>query len=92
MVETVDDSEPTRRPFYRARSITALAEAVQAMRTDAGKTQTELALDITSSRPTISRMERGMPVATDTLLDALTACGYELVLIPRGARLTVSPQ
>ena len=92
MAETVDESEPTHRPFYRARSVPALADAVQAMRTDAGKTQAELALDIGSSRPTISRMERGMPVATDTLLDALTACGYELVLVPRGSHLTVKPQ
>lgn len=31
IADTIDDSEPTRSPFYRARSVSALAEAVQAI-------------------------------------------------------------
>ncbi|NTW42575.1 MAG: type II toxin-antitoxin system HipA family toxin [Cellulomonadaceae bacterium] len=36
MVEAVDESEPTRLPFCRTRTVSALAKAVQAMRTYAG--------------------------------------------------------
>lgn len=79
----------TRRRFHRARSVDALGDAVQAARTARGLTQSELAQAIGSSRPTISRMERGLPTATDTLIEALTECGYELVVVPRGAPVTV---
>ncbi|MBI9113713.1 helix-turn-helix transcriptional regulator [Sanguibacter suaedae] len=79
-----------RARFFRARSASGLASAVQAVRTASGRTQTELAESIHSSRPTISRMERGLPTATDTLIDALTECGYELVVVPRGSRVTVA--
>ncbi len=81
----------TRRRFYRARTTGALGAAVQSARTASGRTQTDLAEVIGSSRPTVSRMERGQPTATDTLIAALTASGYELVVIPRGARITVKP-
>ena len=91
MVESLNESETTRRRFYRARSVDALASAVQSVRTASGRTQSELAAAIRSSRPTISRMERGLPTATDTLVDALTACGYELVVVPRGSLVTVQP-
>lgn len=72
-------------------SAAALATVVQSVRTANGRTQTELATAIGSSRPTISRMERGLPTATDTLVDALTECGYELVVVPRGSLVTVVP-
>jgi DNA-binding XRE family transcriptional regulator len=78
-----------RTRFFRARSASGLASAVRGVRTASGRTQTEMAEAIRSSRPTISRMERGLPTATDTLIDALTECGYELIVIPRGARVTV---
>lgn len=79
------------RPFYRARTLHALAAAVQGARQGRGLTQVDLALAIGSSRPTVSRMERGHPAATDTLLDALAECGYEVVVVPRGSRITVTP-
>ena len=91
MTEASNESEMTRRRFYRARSADALAAAVQAVRAETGTTQSEVAAAIGSSRPTISRMERGLPTATDTLVDALTACGYELVVVPRGSLITVTP-
>ena len=91
MIETPDASQTTHRRFYRARSATALADAVQSIRTASGKTQSDLARAIRSSRPTISRMERGLPTASDTLVDALTECGYEIVIVPRGSLVTVVP-
>lgn len=78
-----------RRRFYRARSTSALAEAVRSVRSSTGKTQSDVARAIHSSRPTISRMERGLPTSTDTLVDVLTECGYEIVVVPRGSVVTV---
>lgn len=91
MMDARDDSRPTHRRYYRARTTRALADAVRAVRTASGKSQTDLAEVIGSSRPTISRMERGQPIATDTVIDALTACGYELVVVPRGSLVIVVP-
>ena len=91
MIDRPSESETTHRRFYRARSATALATAVRSARSTSGMTQSELARAIRSSRPTISRMERGLPTATDTLIDALTQCGYELVVVPRGSLVTVEP-
>lgn len=89
MVRSADASDTTRRRFYRARSVDALADAVRSVRGTTGKTQDDVAQAVRSSRPTISRMERGLPTATDTLLDVLTECGYEIVVVPRGALVTV---
>ncbi|MCR1981520.1 helix-turn-helix domain-containing protein [Cellulosimicrobium cellulans] len=80
-------STPLR--WFRARTTTALGEAVRRARETTGLTQGELAERASSSRPTVSRLERGAPVASSTLLDVAAACGYELVLVPRGARLVV---
>jgi DNA-binding XRE family transcriptional regulator len=90
MSDEADESPLTQR-FYRARSTEALGHALQAVRVTAGHTQTDLARTIGSSRPTISRMENGNPTTTDTVLDALTACGYELVVLPRGSHIRVTP-
>lgn len=91
MAKDLSESETMHRRFYRARSAAALATAVRSVRSASGTTQSELAHAIRSSRPTISRMERGLPTATDTLIDALTECGYELVVVPRGSLVTVEP-
>ncbi|NDO89562.1 helix-turn-helix transcriptional regulator [Cellulosimicrobium cellulans] len=66
-----------------------MGEAVRRARETRGLTQSDLAERASSSRPTMSRLERGAPVASTTLLDVAAACGYELVLVPRGARLVV---
>lgn len=77
------------RSWFRARSATALGTAVQGARQDAGYNQSELAEHAGTSRPTVSRLERGQVVTTTTLLATLAACGYELVVVPRGARVHV---
>lgn len=89
MVNGADESPLTQR-FYRARSTEALGLALQAVRATAGHNQTDLARTIGSSRPTISRMENGNPTTTGTVLDALTACGYELIVVPRGSHVSVT--
>ncbi|MCG7288238.1 helix-turn-helix domain-containing protein [Cellulomonas sp. ACRRI] len=89
MTEHPDESRVTQR-FYRARSLPALAAALKGARAARGYTQDDLAAAIGSSRPTISRMERANAAGTDTLVDALSACGYELVVVPRGSTVRVT--
>lgn len=80
----------TSTPWFRARTADALGSAVRRARQVAVLSQDELARRASTSRPTVSRLERGSAVATSTLLDVAAACGYELILVPRGARLTVT--
>lgn len=89
MSTAVHESSVSRR-HYRARTLGALGSALQGTRAARGYTQDDLARVIGSSRPTISRMERGHAATTDTVLDALAACGYEIVVVPRGATVTVT--
>ncbi|MFC0645009.1 helix-turn-helix domain-containing protein [Cellulomonas phragmiteti] len=76
--------------WYRARSLPALGDAVRGAREVRGLTQDQLADMIGSSRPTLSRLERGQAVSAGTVLDALARCGYEVVVVPRGAQVSVS--
>lgn len=85
-----DASDPIRVRWYRARSLRALGQAVRGARETRGLTQDELADLIASSRPTLSRLERGHAVSAETVLDALARCGYEVVVVPRGAQVSVS--
>lgn len=80
----------TPKPWFRARTADALGSAVRRVRQVAVLSQDDLARRASTSRPTVSRLERGSAVATSTLLDVAAACGYELVLVPRGARLTIT--
>ena len=75
--------------WYRARTLESLGAAVAGIRGARGLTQTELGARSGSSRPTISRIERGEPASDETVLQALAAMGYELVAVPRGAVLKV---
>lgn len=75
--------------WYRVRSLTALGSAVAGTRRAAGLTQDDAAHRSGSSRPTISRLERGEPVGTQVVLDLLAETGHELVVVPRGARVRV---
>jgi len=77
------------RPWYRARSVAALGLAVRGVREASAITQAQLAVRVRTSRATISRIERGAPASSETLLAALAACGYELVVMPRDASLQV---
>lgn len=83
---------PSTQEWYRARSLAALGAAVKGAREAKGLTQEELASRTASSRPTISRLERGHAVSTDTLMAALTASGYELAAVPRGSRVRIGDQ
>ena len=75
--------------WFRARGLTALGAALKGARETAGLSQSELASLIESSRPTISRLERGVPVTTDVLTKALARAGYEIYVVPRDAHVRV---
>ena len=75
--------------WFRARGLTALGAAAKGARESAGLSQSELASLIDSSRPTISRLERGVPVTIDVLTKTLARAGYEIYVIPRTARVKV---
>lgn len=76
-------------PWFRVRSLQMLGSAVAEIRQAAGLSQSETAEMTHSSRPTISRMERGQQVSSATVIDVVAASGYDIVLVPRGARLRV---
>ena len=79
------------RSWYRARTGASLGRAMADIRRAAGLSQTDLAEAVRSSRPTISRMERGLPVSSEVLVELLTLTGYEILLVPRGSHTTVAP-
>ena len=83
--------EPAFR-WFRARTLGALGTAMSEVRRDSGFTQEQAGSLTGTSRPTISRMERGRPGPSSAVVDLLTACGYELVVVPRGARVIVEPR
>ena len=74
------------------QELAALGAAVKGAREAKGLTQDELASRTASSRPTISRLERGHAVSTNTLMAALIASGYELAAVPRGSRIRIGGQ
>jgi DNA-binding XRE family transcriptional regulator len=55
-----------------------------------GFRQDELAELIEVSRMTISRMERGLDVSMRTVVDALSECGYSVLVAPKFAKIEVS--
>lgn len=77
------------QPWFRARSARSLGEALAEIRKRAELSQSEAAELTRTSRPTVSRMERGLPVSSATILDLLEHTRYEVVLVPRGARVIV---
>jgi len=83
--------ESPQRLWYRARTRLALGAALQSIRQRTGASQDELAAQVRSSRPHLSRLERGTSPQVDVLLRLLDVQGYELVVVPRGSTITVDP-
>ena len=80
------------QPWFRARSARTLGDALAEIRKRAGLSQSDAAELTGTSRPTVSRMERGLPVSSATVLELLEHARYEIVLVPRGARVVVEEQ
>jgi len=77
------------QPWFRARTSRSLGDALAEIRKQAGLSQSAAAELTRTSRPTVSRMERGLPVSSATMLDLIEHACYEIVLVPRGARVIV---
>lgn len=69
-----------------------LGNALEQVRRTAGVTQVELAERLAVTRTTVIDMEKGRPAALRRLVDACSILGYDVVLVPRGARVEVSEQ
>lgn len=79
------------KPWYRARTPLLLGQAIAGARESAELKQADLATAIRSSRPTISRIETGSAASSKTILEALEALDYEMVIVPRGSHLAIRP-
>jgi DNA-binding XRE family transcriptional regulator len=75
--------------WLRPRGQDALAQAVSACRQAAGITQEDLARRLHVNRTTVIDMEAGRNSAMRRVGEALSLLGYDLVVVPRGARVTV---
>ncbi|WP_447925560.1 helix-turn-helix domain-containing protein [Georgenia muralis] len=75
--------------WYRSRTPEALGVAVAGMRETRGLTQSDLARKAGTSRPTISRLERGKAISDETVLNIVASMGYELIVVPRGYMVRV---
>jgi len=75
--------------MYHIRAVTSgdLGRAVKEMRLVRGLRQDELAQRVNVARMTISRMENGQDVNMRTVIDALSECGAEIVVVPKGTPL-----
>ncbi len=77
------------QPWYRVRTLASLGTAMAEIRKNAGLNQDDAAALAHASRPTMSRLERGAPSSTAVIIDLLASTGYEVLLVPRGSRVTV---
>ena len=75
--------------WFSARRRADLAAAIREMRDVTGFSQAQLADAIHSSRSSVSRMERGEDVALDVAMRSVEKLGYEIVVVPRGSKITV---
>jgi HTH-type transcriptional regulator / antitoxin HipB len=79
----------TQNTWFRGRTQRDLGAVIRELREASGENQERFAARIGSSRATVSRLERGEPIGTDTLLTALSRLGHEITVIPRGARIRI---
>lgn len=83
-------TDEAHEPWYRARSRDDIGSAVRKARKRQSANQVDLADRAGVSRSTVQRLERGDDVSVDALLSTLAELGLEAILVPRGARVTVS--
>ncbi|MFN6120482.1 MAG: helix-turn-helix transcriptional regulator [Actinomycetes bacterium] len=75
--------------WMRVTGSAGIGDALQHVRRAAGVTQAELAARLDVTRTTVIDMERGRPTAVARLVDSFSTLGYDIVLVPRGARVEV---
>ncbi len=76
--------------WIRVNGSRNLGEALEQVRRETGLTQAELAERLDVTRTTVIDMEKGRPAVLRRLVDGLSILGYDLVIVPRGARVSVA--
>jgi transcriptional regulator with XRE-family HTH domain len=77
------------RPWFWLRGDTGAGSALFGARRAAGLTQAQLAELLGIDRTTVIAMESGRSAAVSRLLQAFNQLGYDLIAVPRTARVTV---
>lgn len=78
--------------WYRARSPRDLGGALRSARASRSMTQAQFADLAALSRSTVQRLEHGSDVAISAVLIAVNELGYEVILVPQGSRIEISPR
>lgn len=76
--------------WLRTRGSNALSQAIIQCRQNSGFTQEQLARRLRVNRTTLLDMEAGRNTAITRAAEALSVLGYDLVVVPRGAKVNVS--
>jgi DNA-binding XRE family transcriptional regulator len=76
--------------WLRPRGRDALAQAISACRRASGLTQEQLADRLQVNRTTVIDMEAGRNQGMARAAESLSLLGYDLVVVPRGAKVTVA--
>lgn len=77
------------RPWFWLRGDTGAGRALAGARHAAGLTQAELASRLGVDRTTVVSLEAGRNAAVSRLIRAFNGMGYDLIAVPRTARVTV---
>jgi transcriptional regulator with XRE-family HTH domain len=80
---------PETKPWFWLRGDTGAGNALAGVRRAAGLTQAQLASQLGVDRTTLITMESGHNAAVSRLLRAFNRMGYDLIAVPRTARVSV---
>jgi transcriptional regulator with XRE-family HTH domain len=75
--------------WFRIRGAPAVGGALSGARAEAGLTQEALARELGVHRRTVIDMEAGRSPGAGRLIEAFSIMGYDLVAVPRAARVRV---
>ncbi len=77
------------KSWFWLRGADGAARALAAVRHQAGLTQAQIAGQLGMDRTTVLNMEAGRNLAVNRFISLFSWMGYDLIAVPRGARVTV---
>lgn len=80
------------KPWFWLRGADGAARALTAVRHQAGLTQAQVARQLKMDRTTVLNMEAGRNPAVSRFVSLFGWMGYDLIAVPRGARVIVDPR
>ena len=83
------DQHEDLKPWFWLRGTDGAARALAAVRHQAGLTQTQVAGQLQMDRTTVLNMEAGRNAAVNRFISLFSWMGYDLIAVPRGARVLV---